>query len=88
MVDFIILQLPNVLPNYMIPVAYLPVPSMPFTNSYKLDRKTLKENASLLSDSELKLATTTQMGETKTGKLTERKNLLAKYMCLDTAHCS
>ena len=85
MVDRIILQLPNVLPNYMIPTAYLPVSSIPFTNSYKLDRKKLKEKANLLSDSELQMATTRQVVESETGKLTDREALL-QSICAQALH--
>lgn len=75
MVDRIIVQLPNVLPNYMIPAAYLPVSSIPFTNSYKLDRKALKERANLLTDSEIQMATTRKVVETNPRQLTEMETL-------------
>ena len=54
MVDQIRMALPNYLPGYMIPSAYLPIRSLPFSNSYKLDRKTLKERANSLSLSEIR----------------------------------
>lgn len=43
MVEQIKTTLPKYLTGYMIPSAYLPINSLPFSNSYKLDRRALKK---------------------------------------------
>ena len=52
-VDQIRMKLPKYLPGYMIPSVYLPIRSLPFSNSYKLDRRALKKRANSLSFSEI-----------------------------------
>ena len=46
-------RLRQVLPEYMIPSLYIPVQSLPFANSYKLDRGALKDTANQLKESEI-----------------------------------
>ncbi len=46
-------KLRQVLPAYMIPSLYIPVQSLPFANSYKLDRKASKETANQLKESDI-----------------------------------
>ncbi|KAL6716626.1 hypothetical protein ACLMJK_006194 [Lecanora helva] len=41
------------LPAYMIPSLYIPVQSLPFANSYKLDRGALKDTANSLKESDV-----------------------------------
>ena len=43
-------KLRQVLPDYMIPSLYIPVKSLPFANSYKLDRGALKDTANQLNE--------------------------------------
>ena len=43
-------KLRQVLPEYMIPSLYIPVQSLPFANSYELDRRTLKDTANQLKN--------------------------------------
>ena len=52
-VEHVKIELPNYLPSYMIPSAYIPIQSLPFVNSYKLDRRALKERANSLEISEI-----------------------------------
>ena len=46
-------KLRQVLPEYMIPSLYIPVQSLPFANSYKLDRRALKDTANQLKESDI-----------------------------------
>ena len=46
-------RLRQVLPEYMIPSLYIPVKSLPFANSYKLDRRALKDTANRLKESDI-----------------------------------
>ncbi|PNP38749.1 hypothetical protein TGAMA5MH_09314 [Trichoderma gamsii] len=46
-------QLSNKIPSYMIPSAFIPVPTMPMTGTGKTDRKALREMASKLTLEEL-----------------------------------
>lgn len=79
-VDCIILQQPNVLLNRLIPATFLPVSSIPFTNSYELDSKTLEETANLPSDSELPTE--------QTIKSNGKGDPVTYDMCQSTAQCS
>ena len=47
-------KLRQVLPAYMIPSLYIPVHSLPFANSYKLDRGALKDTANQLKESDIR----------------------------------
>ena len=46
-------RLRQVLPAYMIPSLYIPVKSLPFANSYKLNRGALKDTANQLKESDI-----------------------------------
>ncbi|TVY91840.1 Nonribosomal peptide synthetase [Lachnellula willkommii] len=49
-------KLREVLPNYMMPSVFVPISLLPFSNSYKLDRRILKERANMLELSEIQKA--------------------------------
>lgn len=76
MVDQIRTILPKFLPGYMIPSAYLPIRSLPFSNSYKLDRRALKERANSLAISELRKTTSSKERKHHDRPLTEREDKL------------
>ena len=68
--------LPKYLPGYMIPSAYLPINSLPFSNSYKLDRRALKERANSLILSEIQNQLSSKKGKHQERPLTEREDKL------------
>ena len=75
-VDQIRTILPNFLPGYMIPSAYLPIRSLPFSNSYKLDRRALKEKANSLAISDLQKTTSSKYPNHQGRPLTEKEDKL------------
>ncbi|MCJ1314175.1 hypothetical protein MMC25_007855 [Agyrium rufum] len=80
-------KLQDILPGYMIPSLYIPIRVLPFSNSYKLDRKLLKECADSPKIVEVQKAL--QHGQThyKDGILTAAEEVLrgieGKVLCLE-----
>lgn len=72
----IIMALPNFLPGYMIPSAYIPIQSLPFSNSYKLDRRALNERANSLPISAIQETTSSKECKHQDRPLTEREDKL------------
>lgn len=78
MVDQIRTTLPKYLPSYMVPSAYLPIRSLPFLNSYKLDRRALKERANSLALSDIQKTNSSKESIHQDRPLTEREDKLRK----------
>lgn len=76
MVHQIRTTLPRYLPGYMIPSAYLPIRSLPFSNSYKLDRRALKERANSLAMSGFQKITSSKERKHQDRVLTEKEDKL------------
>ena len=75
-VDRVKTRLPKLLPDYMIPSAYLPIRSLPFSNSYKLDRRALKETANSLTISEIQKTISSKERKHQERPLTEEEDML------------
>ena len=75
-VDHVKVRLPELLPDYMLPLAYLPIRSLPFSNSYKLDRRALKERANSLTISEIQKALSSKVREHEDRRSTEKEVML------------
>lgn len=73
MVGQIRTKLPENLPGYMIPSAYVPIGSLPFSNSYKLDRRALKERANSLALSEFQKTNSNKESKFQERPLTENE---------------
>ena len=87
MVKQIRMTLPKYLPGYMIPSAYFPIRSLPFSNSYKLDRRALKERANSLSLSEIQKTNSSEGYIHNDRPWSEREDKLRKVWA-ETLHTS
>lgn len=69
-------RLSTYLPEYMIPSAYISIQSLPFLNSYKLDRRTVKERANFITSSEMQKILSDEEPGHDSRPLTEREVVL------------
>lgn len=75
-VDQVKMELPKLLPDYTIPSAYLPMWSLPFSNSYKLNRRALKERVNSLTILEIQKTLSSKERKDEDRRLTEKEVML------------